>query len=228
MGIMNSEEIGRQEDGADTRTGSRSATTTYDAGASTVWHVTTFSQRRDSALSCGVTSYSARSSCVTPNSTCSLVFPSFSAGCSGLFHGRIFSLLSPPSLLLHLLRERVMFWCVSDIFAPCGPRWHEISPSCAAAGSRTHTRAFCDKDTFTRHSQTHCTLALALRSPMTLTGSTGLKKHDRNHMISLPSSHTCRKTQHKVSATRFARSVWDITWFAGVTNNVVNLVFFYD
>lgn len=152
MGIMNSEEIGRQEDGADTRTGSRSATTTYDARASTVWHVTTFSQRRDSALSSGVTPYSARSSCVTPNSTCSLVFPSFSAGCSGLFHGRIFSLLSPPSLLLHLLRERVMFWCVSDIFAPCGPRWHEISPSCVA---HAHTRELFVTKTHSQDTRKH-------------------------------------------------------------------------
>lgn len=58
----------------------------------------------------------------------------------------------PPSLLLHLLRERVMFWCVSEIFTPCGPRRHEISASCAAAGSRTHTRAFVTKT----HSQDTC------------------------------------------------------------------------
>lgn len=231
MRITNSEEFGRQEDRTDSRRGSCSATMTYDTRASSVWHVTTFSQRRDSARSSGVTLYSARSSCVTPNSTCFFVFPSFPAGCSGLFHGRIFLTPQPNSSFTsssppHTARAGDVVMCVRYFYTVRPQMTWDFSfmrfqPRLAHA----HTR----KLLWQRHIQE--TLANKLYA-----GTRALKPHDtdreywleetwqESHDITTAQSHVSQ-TQHKVSAARFARSVWDITWFAGVTNNVVNLIF---
>lgn len=197
MRIINSDEFGRQEDGADTRTGSRSATVTYDARASSVWHVTRFSQRRDSALSSGVTLYSARSSCVTPNSTCSFVFPSFSAGCSGLFHGRIFLSLHPNSFFTsssppHTERAGDVLMCVRYFYTVRPQMTWDFSVT------RTHTRQLL----WQRH--IHGTLANKLYA-----GTRALKPHDtdreywlegtwqESHDITTAQSHVSQKHNTK-------------------------------